>query len=88
VSSDVIGPIAFDFVLRIVVRGVMDVTLVEEVCGVDRNDGPRHTAGFRIPGYMITHFESFEHWAEPMTSNGGRAEGWRQLASVIATSQA
>jgi hypothetical protein len=53
VGRDMIGLVALDFVLRIVFRSVMHMTLVVEIRGVDGDDGPRHPACFRIPAYMI-----------------------------------
>ena len=40
VGRDMIGLVALDFVLRIVLRSVMHMTLVVEICGVDSDDGP------------------------------------------------
>jgi hypothetical protein len=37
-GRDMIGLVAFDFVLGIIFRGVMDVTLVVEVSRVNGND--------------------------------------------------
>jgi hypothetical protein len=39
-GRDMIGLVAFDFVLRIIFRGVMDVTFVVEVSRVNGNDRP------------------------------------------------
>ena len=40
VGRDMIGFVAFDFVLRIVFRSVMDMTFVIKVRGMDDDDGP------------------------------------------------
>jgi hypothetical protein len=61
VGRDVIGSIAFDFVLRIVSRSAMGVTLVVEVSGMDGDDGPRYPTGLGIPTYMIANLESHSH---------------------------
>jgi len=53
-----IGFVAFDFVLRIVFRSVMDMTFVIKVRGVDSDDGPSYAASFGIPAYMIAYLES------------------------------
>ena len=60
-SCDMIGFIAFDFVLRIVLRSVMDVALIVEVSGVDGDDRPRYSTGLGIPTDMIANFESLSH---------------------------
>ena len=39
-GRDMIGFVAFDFVLRIVFRSVMDITFVIKVRGMDSDDGP------------------------------------------------
>src|SRR6516225_12091391 len=61
VGRDMIGLVALDFVLRIVFRSVMHMTLVVEIRGVDGDDGPRHPACFRIPAYMIADLEPLGH---------------------------
>lgn len=47
-SCDMIGLVAFDFVLGIVFRGVMHMPLVVEVRGVDGNDCACHSTRFGI----------------------------------------
>jgi hypothetical protein len=42
VSCDVVGLVALDFILGILLRSVMDISFVIEVSRVDRNNGPRH----------------------------------------------
>lgn len=60
-SRDVIGPIALDFVLGIIFRGMMDMTFIVEVAGVDGDDRPRHPARLGIPAYVIANLESLGH---------------------------
>src|SRR6516164_285416 len=60
VGRDMIGLVALDFVLRIVFRSVMHMTLVVEIRGVDGDDGPRHPACFRIPAYIFENIEGFD----------------------------
>jgi hypothetical protein len=67
VSRDMIGFVAFDFVLRIVFRRVMDMTFIIKVRGMDGDDGPCHTAGFGIPAYMIAYLESPIHLSDSST---------------------
>src|SRR3546814_4352377 len=61
VGGDVVGPVAFDLVLRIIRRRVMSVTLVIEVAVVDLHDRAADVAGFRIPGDVIADFQSAGH---------------------------
>src|SRR3546814_9288653 len=61
VGGDVVGPVAFDLVLRIIRRRVMSVTLVIEVAVVDFHDRAADVAGFRIPGDVIADFQSAGH---------------------------
>jgi hypothetical protein len=60
-SGDMIGLVAFDFVLGIVFRSVMHMPLVLEVRGVDGNDCPCHSTRFGIPAYMIANLEHPSH---------------------------
>jgi hypothetical protein len=40
VGGDMIGLVAFDFVLWIILRGVMRIALVVKISGVNGDDGP------------------------------------------------
>jgi hypothetical protein len=60
-GCNMIGPVAFDFVLRIVFRGAVHMTLAIEIAGVDGDDGPRHPTGLGIPTYMIADCEPLSH---------------------------
>jgi hypothetical protein len=62
-GRDVICLVALDFVLRIVFRGAMHMTLVVEVSAVDGNNGARHPASLGIPANMIAKLESLCHFA-------------------------
>src|SRR6516162_11880967 len=66
VGRDMIGFVAFDFVLRIVFRSVMDMTFVIKVLGMDGDDGPCHAASFGIPAYMIAYLESPIHLSDSL----------------------
>src|SRR5215469_11910542 len=66
VGRDMIGFVAFDFVLRIVFRSVMDMTFVIKVHGIDGDDGPCHAASFGIPAYMIAYLESLIHLSDSL----------------------
>jgi hypothetical protein len=61
VGGDMVGLVALDFVLGIIIRGMVDMSLVVEVFGVDRNNGARYPAGFGVPTHMIADFESLGH---------------------------
>jgi hypothetical protein len=60
VGRDMICFIAFDFVLRLRVGGVMRVTLIVKIARVNFDDMPGHMTRFGIPGDMITDCE-FDH---------------------------
>jgi hypothetical protein len=60
-QGDVTGFIAFDFVLRLIFAGVMDVTLVIHVFSVNAHDLTANPAGFRIPTHAIADFEPLAH---------------------------
>jgi hypothetical protein len=66
VGRDMIGFVAFDFVLRIVFRSVMDMTFVIKVRGMDGDDRPCHTASFGIPAYVIAYRESPIHLSDSL----------------------
>ena len=60
-----IGLVALDFVLGIVFRGVMRMTLVVEILGVDGDDRPRYPACLGIPAYVIADLEDLCHCDSP-----------------------
>jgi hypothetical protein len=60
-GSDMIGLVAFDFVLGTVFRSAMRVALVVKICGMDGDDDPRHSARLGIPAHMIANLESLSH---------------------------
>lgn len=70
VSSNVIGLVALDFVLRVFFRGTVRVPLVIEIFGVNGNDGAADPAGLGIPADVITHLE----W---LARRHGRAFGYK-----------
>jgi hypothetical protein len=61
VQSDMSGFIAFDFVLRLIFAGVMNVAFVIHVLAVHAHDLAADPAGFRIPAHAIADFESLGH---------------------------
>jgi hypothetical protein len=56
-----VGLIALDLVLRIVLARMMDVAFVVDVPGAHPNDVAADPAGLGIPGYVIADFESLRH---------------------------
>src|SRR5690606_27515118 len=59
VSRDVIGLVAFDLILGIVLAGAVRVPLVVEVFRMHLDNRSRDPAGLRIPADMVTNFEPF-----------------------------
>src|SRR5690606_24151120 len=55
VRRDVVGLVALDLVLRLVLRRAMPVTLVVEIRVMDLDDPAAHPPGFRIPADMIAY---------------------------------
>src|SRR6185437_15751379 len=66
VGRNVVGLVAPDLVLRVILAGVVRVALVVEVPGVDLDDGAADVAGFRVPGDVIADFEFGWHGGEGM----------------------
>jgi hypothetical protein len=65
-GRDVIGLVASDLILRIILRRVMGMALVIEVAEVDGDDGSRYPAGLGIPAYMIADFKFPSHGVVPV----------------------
>lgn len=63
-SCDMIGLVAFNFILGIVFRSVMDITFVIEVSGMDGDNCPRHPARLGIPAHVIANLEPPSHPAD------------------------
>jgi hypothetical protein len=61
VGGDVVRPVAFDLVLGILFRRVMNMTLVVEVIFMDRDHSSGYPARLGIPGYMIADPKSSRH---------------------------
>src|SRR6478609_10725008 len=60
-GGDMVGLVAFDFVLGIVFRGVVSITFVVKILGVDGDDGARYPARLGIPSYMIADLKLLPH---------------------------
>src|SRR5258707_15347831 len=67
VQGDVIGLVAFDFVLGFVLAGVVDVSFVVHVLCMHVDDSPADPPSLRIPAYTITHLESPRHRRPPVS---------------------
>ena len=61
VQSDMIGLVAFDLVLRIILARMMDITFVGHVARMHPHDTATDSASFGIPTYMIVDFECLFH---------------------------
>src|SRR5207237_7011465 len=60
-GGDMICLVAFYFILRILFRGVVHMTLVVEIFGVDGDNSPRHPTCLGIPAYMIANPKHLSH---------------------------
>src|SRR5262249_60647340 len=56
-----VGLVAFDFVLGLVLAGVVDVSFVIHVLCMHLDDSPADPSGLRVPAYMVMQLESFFH---------------------------
>lgn len=61
VGGDVVGLVALDLILRLILARAMRMALVVKVARVDGDDRPRHSASFRIPADMIADRKSSRH---------------------------
>ena len=73
VSSDMVGLVALDFILGIVLRRVVDMSLVIEISRVDRDHSPRHPARLGIPAYVIADFKPLSHLVDSSLIHDGTA---------------
>jgi hypothetical protein len=58
---NVVGLLAFDFVLRLVLGGVVGVALVIGIAGMDLDDLAPDASGLGIPGHAIADFKLLAH---------------------------
>ena len=70
-QGDVIGLVAFDLVLWIILARVMDVALVVHVARMYPHDTTADSAGLRVPTYVITDFEGFRHKLMLLSNHSG-----------------
>src|SRR5215470_6781345 len=64
VHRDVVGLVALDFVLRVILAGVMRVPFVIDISGMHFDNLAADAAGLRVPGHMIADLE-FGHAGSP-----------------------
>jgi hypothetical protein len=84
--GDVIGLVAFDLVLRIILARMMDVTLVAHVARMYSHDPTADSASLRVPTYVITDFESLRHKLMLLSNHSGSiaiATGSQQVFFVL-----
>src|SRR6185312_2224476 len=65
VHGYVVGLVALDLVLRIILAGVMGMAFVVGVPGMHLHDMAAHVARLRVPTHMVTHFELCRHRRSP-----------------------
>src|SRR6266568_1694985 len=61
VQSHMIGLVALNFVLRVLLARVVDISFVIHVLRVHLDDSAADSSGLRIPTHPATRFESFCH---------------------------
>jgi hypothetical protein len=70
VHRDMIGLVALDLVLRVILAGVDRVTLKRDSGRNDSGDAAADTAGLRIPTHVISALETrLCHWMAPLGSS-------------------
>src|SRR5438876_10863850 len=82
VQGNVIGLVAFDFVLGFVLAGVVDVSFVVHVLCMHLDDSPADPPSLGIPAYTVTHLESLCHPSTPGTVVPRRVEPLDAPASI------
>ena len=58
---DMVGLIALDFILRIVLRAAMHMSLVLGISDVHLNDLATDMPGLRVPAHVIPYVQTFCH---------------------------
>ena len=61
VQRDVLGLIAFDFILRLLLARMMFVAFVVHIAGVHLDDVAADVARFRVPSHVVANFEFRAH---------------------------
>jgi hypothetical protein len=69
--GNVVRLIAFDFVLRLVLGGMMRVALVIDILRMDLDDPAADVSRLGIPGHAIADFEAFPHGLTEKTRSFG-----------------
>lgn len=65
-QGDMIGLVAFNLVLRVVLTRMMDIAFVVHIARMHPDDMTANPAGFGIPTYVISDFEDRCHDAIPL----------------------
>jgi len=60
-GGDVIGFVAFDFILWVVFGGMVGIAFIIEIGSVDLDDCSGYFSGFGVPAYFIAWFELMFH---------------------------
>src|SRR5437016_14583846 len=63
--GDVVGLVALDFILWLILARVVDVPFVLNICGVHLDDCPADMSGLRVPDHVITDLECSLHDGSP-----------------------
>jgi hypothetical protein len=69
VQSDVVALVTLDFILRLVLAGVMSVTFVGNVLGMFLNDRSADMPGLGVPRYVITDLQVLWHGGPTPVAN-------------------
>jgi hypothetical protein len=81
VQSDMIGSVAFDLVLRIILARVMDVAFVVHVSCVHPHDVTADPTGFGIPAHVIPNLVCLGHDVSLRIASVGWLAGRSKLPS-------
>src|SRR5262249_38802550 len=81
-QGDMVGLVAFDFVLRFVLARVVDVSFVIDVLCMHLDDSPADPPGLRVPAYTVVQLESFFH-TSTCTEKGATSSGDRPTLSSL-----
>jgi hypothetical protein len=69
VHRDMIGPVAFDLILRFFLTGMNRITFERDRGGYDFGDPAAYTPGFRVPTHVIASLETFPRHLIPLNGS-------------------
>src|SRR5579883_3329723 len=82
VHRDVVGLVALDLILRIIVAGVTRMAFVVNIPGVHLDGPAADIAGFRVPDHVIADLEFLRHGRGPRSRQAPSAPApgaiWRR----------